>query len=137
MVAWEHGGGFSVHAEVRIEAQQRDGLERLLRYCARAAFALERLRAIDPEHLVYASIKPGPSGSVSLLLTPLIPGRSPWRARPAGPTGTALRIRPAHRVVGARHDDPSFVIGRLVPLAVNSSHFWRVLIKVPAAETSD
>ena len=35
------------------------------------AFALERLREIDPEHLVYASVKPGPGGSVSLLLTPL------------------------------------------------------------------
>jgi hypothetical protein len=29
-----HGGGFSLHAAVRIEAQDRAGLERLLRYCA-------------------------------------------------------------------------------------------------------
>jgi hypothetical protein len=43
----------------------------LLRYCARPAFALERLREIDPEHLVYESVKPGPGGSVSLLLTPM------------------------------------------------------------------
>ena len=71
MAAWEHGGGFSIDARVRIAAHDRDGLERLLRYCARPAFALERLREIDPEHLVYESIKPGPSGSVSLLLTPL------------------------------------------------------------------
>ena len=71
MAAWEHGGGFSVNAEVRIEKHDRNGLERLLRYCARPAFALERLREIDPEHLVYESIKPGPGGSVSLLLTPL------------------------------------------------------------------
>lgn len=54
-----------------IEAEDRSGLERLLRYCARPVFALERLRQIDPEHLVYESIKPGPSGSISLLLTPL------------------------------------------------------------------
>ncbi|MEO6421551.1 MAG: transposase [Candidatus Nitrotoga sp.] len=39
MAAWEHGGGFSVNAEVRIEAHERDGLERLLRYCARPAAA--------------------------------------------------------------------------------------------------
>ena len=71
MAAWEHGGGFSVNAEVRIEKHDRNGLERLLRYCARPAFALERLREIDPEHLVYESIKPGPGGSISLLLTPL------------------------------------------------------------------
>ena len=71
MAAWEHGGGFSVDAKVRIEAHERDGLERLLRYCARPAFALERLREIDPEHLVYESVKPGPGGSVSLMLTPM------------------------------------------------------------------
>jgi hypothetical protein len=78
---------FSVDAEVRIEAHEREGLERLLRYCApkvlrscaeevllgcaRPAFALERLREIDPEHLVYESAKPGPGGSVSLMLTPM------------------------------------------------------------------
>ena len=71
MAAWEHGGGFSVDAGVRIETDNRAGLERLLRYCARPAFALERLREIDPEHLVYESTKPGPGGSVSLLLTPM------------------------------------------------------------------
>jgi len=70
MAAWDHGGGFSVNGDVRIEGQDRDGLERLLRYCARPAFALERLREIDAEHLVYESVKPGPGGSVSVLLTP-------------------------------------------------------------------
>jgi hypothetical protein len=71
MAAWEHGGGFSVDTSVRIEGDDRAGLERLLRYCARPAFALERLREIDPEHLVYESAKPGPGGSVSLILTPM------------------------------------------------------------------
>ncbi len=71
MANWEHGGGFSVDTAVRIEAHERDGLERLLRYCARPAFALERLREIDPEHLVYESVKPGPGGSVSVMLTPM------------------------------------------------------------------
>jgi len=71
MRAWEHGGGFSLDAGVRIEGNDRQGLERLLRYCARPAFALERLRQIDAEHLVYESTKPGPGGSVSLILTPM------------------------------------------------------------------
>ena len=35
--------GFSV-VSVCIEAQDRSGLERLLRYCARPPFAMERLR---------------------------------------------------------------------------------------------
>ena len=52
------------------EANDRQGLERLLRYCARPAFAQERLRQLDPEHLVYESKKPGPGGKVSVRLTP-------------------------------------------------------------------
>ena len=71
MLSWDHDGGFSLDARVRLEADDRSGLERLLRYCARPVFALERLRQIDPDHLVYESIKPGPGGSVSVLLTPL------------------------------------------------------------------
>jgi hypothetical protein len=74
LAAGEHGEGFrfrplrltpmkpalasieassSLDASVRIEPGDRRGLERLLRYCARPAFALERLREIDAEHLVY------------------------------------------------------------------------------------
>jgi hypothetical protein len=68
---WEHGGGFSVDGQVRIEAHERDGLERRLRYGALPAFALQRLREIDPEHLVHERMKPGPGGSVSLMLTPM------------------------------------------------------------------
>ena len=33
---WRHGGGFSVNAAVRIEAADRKGLERLLRYSTRS-----------------------------------------------------------------------------------------------------
>jgi hypothetical protein len=70
MANWAHAGGFSLDASVRIEGTDRPGLERLLRYCARPAFALEHLREIDAEHLVYENIKPGPGGSVSRMLTP-------------------------------------------------------------------
>jgi len=41
MGQWAHGGGFSVDASVRIEAADRAGRERLLRYCARPPFAPE------------------------------------------------------------------------------------------------
>ena len=44
MAAYAHGGGFSVDAGVRIEVPDRAGLERLLRYCARPPFAMERLK---------------------------------------------------------------------------------------------
>jgi hypothetical protein len=53
-----------------LPANDRQGRERLLRYCARPDFAQERLRQLDPEHLVYESKKPGPGGKVSVLLTP-------------------------------------------------------------------
>jgi hypothetical protein len=48
MASWDHGGGFSLDAGVRIEADDRSGLERLLRYCARPVFALERLTPDRP-----------------------------------------------------------------------------------------
>lgn len=56
----DHGGDFSLDASVRIQTADRQGLERLLRYCDRPASALERSRAIDAEHLVYESVKPVP-----------------------------------------------------------------------------
>jgi len=71
MGQWEHGGGFSVDASVRIEAADRAGRERLLRYCARPPFALERLRELGSERLLYEHTKPGPGGNGPLLLTPL------------------------------------------------------------------
>src|SRR3989442_14836082 len=49
MAHWEHDGGFSVDASVRIEAADRAGREQLLRYCARPPFAMERLRASTAE----------------------------------------------------------------------------------------
>ncbi|MGH8702563.1 MAG: transposase [Burkholderiales bacterium] len=70
MAQWAHDGGFSVDGSVRIAAADRAGRERLLRYCARPPFALQRLRELDAGHLVYDSAKPG-SGATALRLTPL------------------------------------------------------------------
>jgi hypothetical protein len=72
---WAHGGGFSLHAGVWIEAEDRPALERLLRYCARPAFASERLEALgEPgtdERIRYTFPKPRPDGQTTLTLTPL------------------------------------------------------------------
>ena len=66
------GGGFSLHAAVRLEAEDRAGLERLLRCCARPAFASERLCWEGHEQPVsYALPKPLPSGQAEFTLTPL------------------------------------------------------------------
>jgi len=78
MLTWQGSGGFSVDAAVRIEAEDRAGIERV-RYCARPPFALERLHALDsapalasPEsRLLYRFPKPDVNGRTELLLTPL------------------------------------------------------------------
>ena len=71
MEQWDHGGGFSLDATVRIAANDRHGLERLLRYCARPPFAAERLEELDPHRLIYHLHKPGPDGRTQLILSPL------------------------------------------------------------------
>ncbi len=71
MAQWGNGGGFSVDASVRIEGHDRAGLERLLRYCARPPFALERLQALDEQRLLYRLPKPRPDGCTALTLSPL------------------------------------------------------------------
>ena len=79
MLSWQGSGGFSIDASVRIEGEDRAGVERLLRYCARPPFALERLYApggivslSSPEsRLVYRLPKPAPDGRTELLLSPL------------------------------------------------------------------
>ena len=67
-----------------------------LRDCARPAFALERLREIDPEHLVYESVKPGPKGSVSLMPTPMPTIDPSTHTGPTPPVET-ITEEPVHR----------------------------------------
>jgi len=55
MLGYKHSG-FSVDTSVCIAAQDRAGPERLLRYCARPPFAMERLRKACCE-LVYRCAK--------------------------------------------------------------------------------
>jgi len=68
MLNWEHGG-FSLDANVLIQPQDREGLERLIRYCARPIFSGERLEFIG-EKLRYLLPKPTADGQTVLLLKP-------------------------------------------------------------------
>ena len=111
MAGWDHGGGFSLDASVRIEGQDRAGLERLLRYCARPPFALERLEQIADDRLVYRFPRPQPDGRTELRLTPvelierlavLIPPEAP--APPPLPRGAGTELaaaRAGHRTGSA------------------------------------
>ncbi len=73
MLGWDHGGGFSLDASVRIEATDRDGLERLIRYCARPPFALDRLHLVDDrsDQILYLLPGPDPAGRTALRLSAL------------------------------------------------------------------
>ncbi len=73
MLAWDHGGGFSLDASVRIEATDRTGLERLIRYCARPPFALDRLHLVGNRSDQILYLLPGPdlAGRTALRLSAL------------------------------------------------------------------
>ncbi|MEJ2387699.1 MAG: transposase [Chromatiaceae bacterium] len=73
MLGWQHGGGFSLDASVRIAAEDTEGLERLLRYCARPPLAAGHLQWVDARHeqLRYQLPKPMADGSAELILPAL------------------------------------------------------------------
>src|SRR5690606_16770526 len=79
MLTWQATGGFSVDASVRIEGDDRAGVERLVRYCARPPFALERLHALgdaaalasEDARLLYRLPEPDRHGRSALVLSPL------------------------------------------------------------------
>jgi hypothetical protein len=105
MREWEHGGGFSLDATIRIEPNDRAALERLLRYCARPAFARERLcRSANGEQLLYELPKPRPDGQIMLRLAPselldrlavLVPPPRSHRHRYCGVLAPNARLRSA------------------------------------------
>ncbi|MBA3603870.1 MAG: transposase [Parachlamydiaceae bacterium] len=69
MLAYENSG-FSLDASVRIHSWDRDGLERLIRYCARPCFASENLRW-NGRWLIYRLSKPTHTGQTFIQLEPL------------------------------------------------------------------
>jgi hypothetical protein len=60
-----------VDGSVAIPGWDRQGLERLVRYCARPPLSGERLGRLNADTLVYRLLKPGPDGRTELILTPL------------------------------------------------------------------
>jgi len=66
-----HAGGWSVDASVTTAGWDRQGLERLVRYCARPPLSQERLGRLNAEILVYSLRKPTLDGRTELILTPL------------------------------------------------------------------
>ena len=81
----DHAGGWSVDGSVTLPAWDRQGLERLVRYCARPPLSADRLGRLNDETLVYslrsssakptvasfAGDNPTIDGRTELYLTPL------------------------------------------------------------------
>jgi putative transposase len=63
--------GFSLHAHTHLHANDRQGLERLWRYGARGALALERLSRAEDGRIAYRMKRPLPDGTTHLLFTGL------------------------------------------------------------------
>lgn len=63
--------GFSLHANTQVPAYRRDQLERLLRYTARDAVALERLEEAANGELVYRFTKLWSDGTTGITPSPL------------------------------------------------------------------
>jgi len=117
MLSWQGSGGFSIDASVRIEGEDRAGLERLLRYCARPPFALGRLHALagvaslaSPDaRLLYRFPKPTPDGRTEIVLSLLqllerlvafVPPPRMHRHRYHGVLAPHAGLRPAVAAIG-------------------------------------
>jgi Putative transposase len=62
--------GFDIHCAVRIEADDDEGRERLIRYCARPPFALERIEELKDGRIAYL-MKTARRGSTQHVMTPM------------------------------------------------------------------
>ncbi|MBI4473021.1 MAG: transposase, partial [Acidobacteria bacterium] len=62
--------GFSVHANICIEARDRPRLERLIRYAARPAVATERLSPLPDGRLLYRLKRPWRDGTSAVIFEP-------------------------------------------------------------------
>jgi hypothetical protein len=63
--------GFNVHAGVTVRAGDREGLEKLSRYCARPPFSLERMSLLPDGRVAYLLRKPRGNGATHLVLDPV------------------------------------------------------------------
>ncbi len=105
-LTWQGSGGFSVDASVRIEAEDRAGIERLVRCCARPPFALEGLHALDsstellltPPELLDALARfvppPGSIPTATTLCRRRMPGSGPKPWPSADPSSYLRRQQP-------------------------------------------
>ncbi len=104
--------GFSVHADVAVEARDRMRLERLLRYAARPAVATDRLSELADGRLHYRLKRPWRDGTIAVVferqdfiakLSALVPAPRVHLTRYHGVLGPAAAWRSL--IVPAGHGD--------------------------------
>jgi len=71
MLSSDHHGGFALDASVHVAEHDRQGLQRVARYCARHPFAKGRLLRASEDKVVYQLPKPDVDGNSALSLDPL------------------------------------------------------------------
>jgi hypothetical protein len=90
--------GFSLHGNIHLHAKDREGLERLYRYGARGALALERFEEAEDGRIAYRMKRPMPDGTTHLLFT----GMEPRAAQPREAGWRTHRPRARRQGTGAR-----------------------------------
>jgi len=115
-----HISGFSVHANVGIDARDRDRLERLCKYAGRPAIATERLTALPDGRLLYRLKRPWRDGTTAVIfdredfiakLAVLVPAPRAHLVRYHGILGPAAACRPivvpTTAAAAANNENPS------------------------------
>ena len=99
--------GFSVHANVSVEARDRARLERLIRYAARPAVATERLSELPDGRLLYRLKRAWRDGTSAVIfdrqdfiakLAVLVPAPRAHLTRYHGVIGPAAKWRPLIKI---------------------------------------
>lgn len=98
MLGWDHGGRFSLDGNAHIEATDRAGPERLLRWCDPPPFPLDRLHLVGnrSDQTLYLLPKTDPTGQTAMRLSAVEALDRLRPSSPGGPTGGKKKRSPGN-----------------------------------------
>ena len=118
--------GFTLNAQVRVEADDPEGLERLCRYVARPAIAQDRLRLLEGDRIALELRRPWRDGTTELVFDPLdfiarlaaqVPAPRTNLVRYHGVFAPAARLRPLIVKTAEPEDERAISMGHARPTA--------------------